>query len=169
MDYSRRGIRKIAINKKLVISVSLILVLSLIGYLAVSRQTEGRFAVMTLKLGIENGQLVACPNRENCRNSDDPQDKFRVPAIGDREGEKWSLIIDVMASLPRTRLIKQEADYLHFTQSSKVLRFVDDIEFHNRPESGQIAIRSASRLGYRDFGVNQARLDEIVKLLKQAE
>lgn len=118
-------------------------------------------------LGIENGKLKDCPNRQNCRSSDDPQERFQIEAIEDAEGRTWALIVEVMASLKKTKLVEEAEDYLHFTQASAFFHFVDDIEFHNRPEAGQIAIRSASRLGYRDFGVNEDRIEEIRTLLQE--
>lgn len=122
---------------------------------------------LTAQLGFVDGKLTSCPNRENCRNSDDPQEKFQIAAITDANGEKWQSLVAMVSSLPRTKLISQSEDYLHFTQSSKLMRFVDDIEFHNRPEVGEIAVRSASRLGYRDFGVNIQRIELVRAILEK--
>ena len=117
-------------------------------------------------LGLQEGLLQPCPNRQNCHNSDDPQERFQVSAIPDPTGEKWNHLVEVMAQLPRTKMVAEEGNYRHFTQTSARMRFVDDIEFHYRPEQGQIAVRSASRLGYRDFGVNLKRIEEVRSLLE---
>lgn len=122
---------------------------------------------MAKNIGIQNGLLQQCPNRDNCVNSDDPQEKFQIEAIDDPTGTKWKKLNQVVLSLPRTELISEVENYRHFTQTSKLMRFVDDIEFYNRPESGQIAIRSASRVGYSDWGVNRKRVETIRELLDQ--
>jgi len=142
-----------------------VFVLILIGATALVWLSNQNSEENKLVTGIEEGRLKPCPNRENCRNSDDPQEKFQIAAINDVSGEKWQGLIDVMARLPRTKLVSQNESYRHFTQTSKLMRFVDDIEFHYRPEIGEIAVRSASRLGYRDFGVNEERIEQIRKLL----
>lgn len=123
--------------------------------------TSNGDSALNKNLGIENGRLKPCPNRQNCRSSDDPQERFQIEAIEDADGRKWALIAEVMASLPRVKLVEETEGYLHFTQTSDFFHFVDDIEFHNRPDFRYIAIRSASRLGYRDFGVNRNRIEEI--------
>ena len=118
-------------------------------------------------VGLQEGGLQPCPNRQNCHNSDDPQEKYQIPAISDPTGEKWNRLIEVMAQLPRTELILEEGNYRHFTQTSARMRFVDDIEFNYRAEEGEIAVRSASRIGYRDFGVNMQRIEQVRTLLEE--
>lgn len=145
---------------------TLVPLIIVIGMSALVLTSNGDSA-LSKNLGIENGKLKPCPNRQNCRNSDDPQERFQIEAIEDADGRKWALIAEVMASLPRVKLVVETEGYLRFTQTSDFFHFVDDIEFHNRPEAGQIAIRSASRLGYRDFGVNQDRVEQIRSLLHE--
>ena len=125
--------------------------------------------IMTTTPGITNNRLNPCIDRDNCRNSDDPQEKFRVAPIADPDGSAWDSIPAVMARLKRVQSLELGDDYMHFTQTSAFFRFVDDIEFHRRLESGEIAVRSASRLGYRDFGVNQERIDVIRSLLSSEQ
>ena len=150
-------------KKSISISLATILVIALSGLILVQVEEE---RAMTA-LGLKEGVLQPCPNRQNCHNSDDPQEKFQIPAIADPEGKKWSRLVEVMAQLPRTELIVDEGNYRHFTQTSARMRFVDDIEFHFRPQQGEIAVRSASRLGYRDFGVNMQRIEHVRALLKE--
>ena len=163
-------------NKRLLIVLGLVLLIALGLYFwqlsrSAATEIQGRetqasgAATMTTEPGITNNRLNPCINRDNCRNSDDPQDKFRVAPIADPDGSAWARIPEVMESLGRVQSIELRDDYMHFTQTSAFFRFVDDIEFHRRPESDEIAVRSASRLGYRDFGVNQERIDAIRSLL----
>jgi uncharacterized protein (DUF1499 family) len=55
--------------------------------------------------------------------------------------------------------VNETSGYLHAECRSALLGFVDDLELHLRPSEGVIAVRSASRLGYSDFGVNRRRVE----------
>jgi uncharacterized protein (DUF1499 family) len=67
----------------------------------------------------------------------------------------------VIAALPRTKLIEDEELYLHYEFRSLLLRFVDDVEFLFDEKAKIIHFRSASRVGYGDFGVNRRRMEDI--------
>jgi len=71
-----------------------------------------------------------------------------------------------LASLPRTEIVDASDDYLRATVTSRLLRFTDDVEFLLRADLGEIAMRSSSRLGYYDFGVNRERLESIRAALR---
>lgn len=64
----------------------------------------------------------------------------------------------VVLTLPGARLIDQRADCLYIQFTSRWLGFVDDAEFWADPAEGVIQVRSASRIGRKDFGVNRARV-----------
>jgi uncharacterized protein (DUF1499 family) len=66
-----------------------------------------------------------------------------------------------VAKLPRTRIVTDAEGYLHAECRSALLGFVDDLELHLRPADAQIAVRSASRLGYSDMGVNRRRVEAL--------
>lgn len=68
-------------------------------------------------------------------------------------------------TLPRTALIEEEEAYLHYEFTSRLLRFVDDVEFVFDDESKTIHFRSASRIGYGDHGVNRDRMEQIRSLV----
>ena len=65
-----------------------------------------------------------------------------------------------MQAQPRAAVTVREAHYLRAEFTSRVLRFVDDVEFW-LGEAGLIHVRSASRLGHSDFGVNRARVEHL--------
>jgi len=69
----------------------------------------------------------------------------------------------ILNSLPRTRIVCEEPNYLHATVKSVVFRFVDDIEFLCDPTESVIHVRSASRIGYSDLGKNRARVEQFRK------
>jgi uncharacterized protein (DUF1499 family) len=70
----------------------------------------------------------------------------------------------VVATLPRTRLVQQDTQYLYFECSTPWLKFTDDLEFWLDEGAKVIHVRSASRLGRRDFDVNRERVEEIRQL-----
>jgi uncharacterized protein (DUF1499 family) len=67
----------------------------------------------------------------------------------------------VVAGLPRTKLIEEDENYLHYEFTSLLFRFVDDVEFLFDDGTKTIHFRSASRTGYGDLGVNRRRMEEI--------
>jgi uncharacterized protein (DUF1499 family) len=68
--------------------------------------------------------------------------------------------------MARTRLIREDAAYLHFEFTSLLLRFVDDVEFLFDDDTKTVHFRSASRIGYSDLGVNRRRMEEIRALVE---
>jgi uncharacterized protein (DUF1499 family) len=63
--------------------------------------------------------------------------------------------------MPRTVVVTKTDQYLHAEVTSRIYRFVDDVEFYVDKQAGVIHCRSASRVGYSDFGVNRARIEQI--------
>lgn len=122
-------------------------------------------------LGIKDGKLNPCPNKPNCVNSqassEDREHSIQpISYIGSRTDEE-SRIKSVVASMPRTRLIKEETGYLYFEFTSLLMRYVDDVEFYLDDTTKLIHIRSASRLGHSDLGVNRKRMEAIRKGLQE--
>ncbi len=67
--------------------------------------------------------------------------------------------------MPRIKLVEEEDSYLHYEFTSLLFRFVDDVEFLFEDATKTIHFRSASRVGYGDFGVNRKRMEEIRRLV----
>ena len=72
-------------------------------------------------------------------------------------------IKELVEEMPRTKIVTVEDNYLHAEFRSSVFRFVDDVEFLIDPKERAIHFRSASRVGYSDFGVNRRRMEQIEK------
>ena len=70
-------------------------------------------------------------------------------------------LLAVLRAYPRTRIVREEPDYLKAECRSRLFRFVDDVELLLDDQAKQIHFRSASRLGYGDRGVNRKRMKEI--------
>ncbi|MBA3650929.1 MAG: DUF1499 domain-containing protein [Chthoniobacterales bacterium] len=79
----------------------------------------------------------------------------------------WPDIRSAVLSLPRTSLMVDEKNYLHAACRSAVLGFTDDLEIQLRPGGSTLAVRSAARKGYYDFGVNRRRLETLRDLLQK--
>ena len=82
--------------------------------------------------------------------------------------EEWDVIYinkpfnDIKKSIektPRTKIVELEEDYLHAEVTSKWMKYVDDVEVSFLPESNILSVRSESRVGESDLGVNQKRVD----------
>lgn len=106
--------------------------------------------------------LPECPDSPNCVKTGASSESHRIDDFqleGDWPQQKQA-IIDAATSMKRTRLVEEERYYLRFEATSLVMRFVDDLEVLYRPEHG-LEIRSASRVGKSDFGVNRERVETL--------
>jgi uncharacterized protein (DUF1499 family) len=73
-------------------------------------------------------------------------------------------VLAVLESSKRTKVVVNEENYIHAEFTSLVFRFVDDVEFlFSQERDGEVSIdiRSASRVGHSDFGVNRKRMEDI--------
>lgn len=122
-------------------------------------------------LGVHNNKLSPCPSNPNCVCSDSNDEKHYIEPyrLKVEPHQGWEALKEVISSLPRTRIISASSHYLHVEARSRIFRFVDDLEFQLRPQQGIIAVRSAARLGYYDFGVNRSRIEEIRHKLRARE
>ena len=110
-------------------------------------------------IGINNGKLTACPNTPNCVNSQAPvTDKEHAIASLPLSGDLSSAMANlkqVVQAMPRTKIVKETNNYLYVEFASKLMGFVDDVEFYLDNDAQTIQVRSASRLGESDLGVNR--------------
>lgn len=117
-------------------------------------------------LGITSGSLHTAPNKPNWVSSTVPaQSKNYVAPLTDQGNTNLSTVLETLSNWPRTKLITANNTYVHFEQRSYVWGFVDDIEIHQPVAGGDIHLRSASRLGYSDAGVNRARIKKLKSAL----
>ncbi|MEB3215522.1 MAG: DUF1499 domain-containing protein [Nostocales cyanobacterium 94392] len=116
-------------------------------------------------LGVNNGKLAACPNSPNCVSSQSPTTDtthFIQPLNYTSVPEKaLSDLKAVIGSEPRTKIITESSDYLYAEFKSALMGYVDDVEFYLDSSSNTIHVRSASRLGQSDLGVNRKRIETI--------
>ena len=109
------------------------------------------------------GKLFACPDSPNCVSSLSTEKAHFIEPLHyvGSLADARNKLIHLLQNLKRVHLIKKEPDYIHAEFRSAVFRFVDDVEFYFLPEERIIHIKSASRSGYYDFGVNRRRVERL--------
>ncbi|MDY6837005.1 MAG: DUF1499 domain-containing protein [Thermodesulfobacteriota bacterium] len=119
-------------------------------------------------IGILDGRFSPCPESPNCvsSQSDDPS-HFIEPL--DYEGSLMASrqhLLDILKSMRGAEVITETETYIHATFTSRIFRFVDDVEFYFVQDVPVIHVRSASRVGYSDLGVNRKRVEKIRKAFR---
>lgn len=116
-------------------------------------------------LGVNNGRLKSCPSAPNCVNSQAPaDDKEHFIASFAYAGSAKDAIArlkQAIEGMERSTINKATDDYLYAEFSSKLMGFVDDVEFYAPPGESVIHTRTAARLGKSDLGANRKRTEEI--------
>ena len=113
--------------------------------------------------GLTDGHLQPCPSSPNCVVSQDGDEKHAVDPIsykGDRNDVKEALL-KVLSVVPRTEVIENTDNYIRTESTSRLFKFVDDAEFYFPEDENVIQVRSASRVGESDLGVNRRRIEQI--------
>ncbi len=114
-------------------------------------------------LGIHDGNLANCPASPNCvvsQNGDEIHAIAPIPYHGDLVTARATLL-KVLSVVPRTTIVEQTDSYIRVASESRIMGFIDDAEFYFPNDENIIQVRSASRLGETDLGVNRRRLEQI--------
>jgi uncharacterized protein (DUF1499 family) len=149
-----RSLRRRGVMKK---CISLI-AMGLLCLTSCQRAEEG-FAVV-------NGQLSSCPKRPNCVHSQAVGAACFIDPISTTGSEQVvrAQALEILKSFDRVKIVVVENNYIRAEFTSRFFRFVDDLELYF-PATGLdevvIHVRSASRIGYSDFGVNRKRVERI--------
>lgn len=119
---------------------------------------------------MELSRISDCPSSPNCVSSRATDSDHLVAPIPVKVGpdEAWEILKRALAAEPRLRIVEERKDqgYLHAEATSRVFRFVDDVEFQLDPENKQLHVRSAARVGYWDLGVNRRRVEHLREVLE---
>jgi uncharacterized protein (DUF1499 family) len=124
-------------------------------------------------LGVRDGRLAPpkrTPNNVNSqvdRNADPGHYVEPLRYRGDAR-KAWETLRSIVSGMQRVTVLASEPNYIYAEFSSKLMGYVDDVEFYLDEKAGVIHARSASRLGYGDHGVNRARIEAIRAKLAQA-
>jgi uncharacterized protein (DUF1499 family) len=117
-------------------------------------------------LSLVDGHLRPCPASPNCVSSEEGADAehaiapLAVPP-DHPPAEALAALEAAIAREPRTAVLHRGDAFLHVTYRTALLRFVDDVTFRVDPEAGVIHVRSASRVGQGDLGVNRRRVEAL--------
>ncbi|MEJ2221148.1 MAG: DUF1499 domain-containing protein [Desulfobacterales bacterium] len=108
-------------------------------------------------------RISPCPDSPNCVSSQSNDSAHFIEPLrytGNLADARQKLI-ELLENSKHTRLISAETDYIHAEFRSLIFNFVDDVEFYFSSEDRIIHVRSASRTGYYDFGVNRRRVERL--------
>ncbi|MEM9092159.1 MAG: DUF1499 domain-containing protein [Cyanobacteria bacterium P01_F01_bin.53] len=116
-------------------------------------------------LGVKDLQLKSCPDTPNCVCSYTPADdkEHAIAPVSFTGAPKDAIqkLKQIIEGMERSKVNIVSDDYLYAEFSSKLMGFVDDVEFYINAGSDVIHTRAAARLGKSDLGVNRKRTEEI--------
>jgi uncharacterized protein (DUF1499 family) len=142
------------------------LVISSIVCLSIAAACGGR---MPKALADGSGRLAPCPSSPNCVSSDATDETHGIAAYrirGDADAA-WTGLASHLAELPRVDVVTDAGGYLQAVFTTRLMRYRDDVEFQLDAGAGVIRVRSASRIGHGDMGVNRERIESIRAVLAE--
>ena len=121
-------------------------------------------------LGVRDSRLAPCPASPNCVSSQAADAEHRVAPLAYKgnAADGVAKLARVIAAQPGATIVAQHDGYLYATFQTPLMGFVDDVEFVVDPKRSVIDVRSSSRLGNRDFGVNRKRIETLRAALTEA-
>ena len=120
-------------------------------------------------LGDRRSALSPCPDRPNCVSTKSRVARHAMqplPFKGTRN-ESRDRILGVIQGMTGSSIMSASDDYIHVQFKTRIWRFVDDVEFYFDDDARLIHFRSASRIGYYDFGKNRRRMKRISEVYSQ--
>jgi uncharacterized protein (DUF1499 family) len=148
--------------KKMLIGILVLLGLIVLVFTLMLFRLGATSRSMEVSLGHDAGQLLVCPDSPNCVSSQaDPADSHYINAIEDLDGSKWERLQMVLNGMDGATEVSSEGNYAYYTFQTRLMGFVDDVEFFYAPEQSLIHVRSASRVGQSDLNANRKRLEII--------
>lgn len=121
-------------------------------------------------LGVKDGRLAPPKRTPNCVSSQaersDVEHYVEPIAFKGSISEAMLAARRAIESTERSCIVVQERGYLYAEFRSKLLGYVDDLELFYDAKGGVFHVRSASRLGRRDYGVNRKRVESLRRLLQ---
>jgi len=114
------------------------------------------------QLRADGGPMADCLDGPHCVSSQatDPDRHIEPLTYTGPAAVAEQALLAELEALPRTRVVTHEAGYVHAEVTSAIMRYVDDVEFLFVTDQ-RIDVRSSSRIGYYDFGVNRERVDAL--------
>jgi len=118
--------------------------------------------------GPKGGRVTGCPDTPNCISSESSDEAHMIaplPVSSAHEGA-FDCLREIVSGMDRVTILEADQENIR-AEFRTFLGFVDDVEFQLNRENRAIQMRSASRVGYWDFGVNRRRLEGIRKKFEQ--
>lgn len=112
-------------------------------------------------LGVRDGRLAPCPGAPNCVCSQADDAHHVAPLAWRADVDPSARLQEILADWPRTTIVTADDDYLHVECRSALFGFVDDLEILIDRAAQAIHVRSASRVGHSDLGVNRRRVERL--------
>jgi uncharacterized protein (DUF1499 family) len=124
---------------------------------------SGCNGVRPANLGVREGRLAPCPSYLNCVSSQSTDKEHSVEPLSysSPTPEAMAALKNIILHRKRTKIVTETSTYVHAEFTSALWRFVDDVEFSFDENAKRIHMRSASRLGKSDLGVNRKRVEAI--------
>ena len=116
---------------------------------------------MPKSTGLVNGKLHHCPKSPNCVCCCHNGTGHYISPLPYSSGKTLDKIQEFLSTHYIATVVQRTPDYLHVVVTTPTMHFKDDLEFSINKEKGVILVRSASRVGYGDGGVNRARIEAI--------
>ncbi|EPD12397.1 MAG: DUF1499 domain-containing protein [Cycloclasticus pugetii] len=112
--------------------------------------------------------LKPCPDKPNCVSSKADDEHAIAPfKLKQNQPVDQQRLLEVLNQLDNNIAVIHDENHIHAEITSRVFGFVDDLDLIINIEQQIIHVRSASRTGYYDFGVNRRRVERLRSLLKQ--
>jgi len=129
------------------------------------------------KLGVKDGKFLAAvrssPNNVSSQANKELDASHYVAPLpfksNDSPKAAIQKLVTIVDRMDRTKIVTEESNYLHVEFTSKLLGYCDDVEFYAADDGGIVDVRSASRLGYGDGGVNRRRVEAIRRKWEQLD
>lgn len=120
-------------------------------------------------LGVTDGKFPPCPDKPNCVVSYEYDQEHFIDPISytHNYSEAYPELIKSIEQMPGSKIIIKDKRYIRAEFTSRLMRYIDDVEFYFSPDEKTVQVRSASRLGHSDMGVNRERIETLRSIFGQ--
>ena len=113
-------------------------------------------------IGVSEDRLAPCPRSPNCVSSFEADEQHHIEPLRASLRE----VEQVLIRLTEANIVSASENYLYAEFTSHIMKYVDDVEFLYDQKAGVTHVRSASRMGYSDLGINRKRIENIRELIR---
>ncbi|MES2121472.1 MAG: DUF1499 domain-containing protein [Chlamydiota bacterium] len=139
--------------------IALLIVLILVGWFLWKNMT------IPSTTGLIDGKLQPCPQSPNCVSCQNTDPRHAIAPLPLVPGKSLDFIAQFLEENYLAEVVTKTSVYMHVVVTTDLCRFKDDLEFFVDDEKKEICVRSASRVGYGDGGINRARIEKLREAL----